>query len=433
MTEVAAETAPAQGGSPDNPQSEAQPVVKPASEPAKPSVKVISPEKEKAAREYRPSLPGLVHDRNDVLDDVFLPRGKDGKFMSREAAEALAEREISGEDDDDTPAPKRDVAPPLPAGQQAKPVAKGKYVFDGEEYESEEAFKQNIKSLRGQYKSFDQNRSKLISDRDYGYETGWKWKAESEKKDEIIKALEQRLGGSQTPATGQMGGQPNGTQPNAQTGATAVVPTVDQIITDDLGREFERRAISHGLPDAGKFLVQSTLRAVMENVIPTLRQELRNEIQPLQQTRSDQQAYEGVQQTIRAVSELRHPNGGPAFPEVENGDTIRAVAQMWVDSGHPRETAFTQHGLIAAISLYRTMMGFGSQPVVPIPKQPPKPNGNASAPAATLDASGEHSAPPNAGRVDESQSPGARALIAALSMNEPMVDPLLGFARNKKR
>lgn len=424
-------------------QSAEQPVVEQGKpEVVKPSVKPIPPEREaeqRKAREDRPTLPGLVHDRNDVLDEVLAPRDpKTGRFMSREQIDALSERELLGLDDpedDDRVVQRKESAPPLPNSDANTQKPKGaKFVFDGEEYESEEAFKQNIKSLRGQYKSFEANRQKLIKDRDFGYEAGWKWKAESDKKDEIIKALEQRLAG-QTPAASGGGNQPNGTnqsqgQSNPATGADF---DVDQILTDDVGREFERLTITQGLPHAGKFLVQSTLKTVVEKLVPALRAELRQEIQPLQQNASDQQAFEGVQQTIRQVSAMKTESGELAFPEASDSNVIARVAQMWVDSGHPRETAFTVHGFITAISLYRVMTGFGNKPVV-IPKQPQsQPNANAAAPAASLDASGELNARPLQPKGSENLSPGARALVEAFRMDEPMIDPILGFARNKKR
>jgi hypothetical protein len=439
MTDVAAEATTGQETVDTPGQSVEQPVVKPASEPAKVVAKPIPPEREAEGIRNRgklPTLPGLVSDRNDVLDDVILPRGKDGKFMSRVQAEAAAERELLGLDDNvEEPAPKKDAAPPLPKSEEKPKPAGTKYVFDGEEYESEEAFKQNIRSLRGQYKSFEQGRSKLVKERDFGYEAGWKWKAEYDKEVEKRQALEARLSG-QTPVAGQPGSQPNGAQQNGGqiNPPSADALNVDQILTDDVGTEFERLAINQGLPHAGKFLVQSTLKAVMEKVVPALRNEMGSKLQPFQQAASDQQAFESVQQTIHSVAALRTPNGGAAFPEVEDGETIRKVAQMWVDSGHPRETAFTQHGLIAAISLYRTMTGMFAQPTAPNqPQATSQPNANASAPAATLNASGEHNALPGSGKIDFSQSPGARALIAGLKMDEPMVDPILGFARNRKR
>jgi hypothetical protein len=440
MTDVAAEAAPAEGASPEGQQSAEQPVVKPASEPAKPSVKVISPEVEAQkvrSREDRPTLPGLVNDRNDVLDDVLLPRDpRTGKFMSREQAEALSERELLGLDEPE-PAPKQKTsAPPLPTSD-APVSSDGKTAFEiaGEKYASREAFEQKYKSLTGQYKSFEANRTKLIQERDFGYETGWKWKAEYDKEVEKRQALEARLAG-QAPVAGQPGSQPNGAQ---QSGgqinpSTADALNVDQILTDDVGAEFERLAINQGLPHAGKFLVQSTLKMVMEKVVPALRSEQERKLQPFQQAASDQQAFEGVQQTIHEVAAMRSPSGGVAFPEVHDSQKIAAIAQMWVDSGHPRETAFTTHGLLAAIGLYRLMTGFNPQPSASN-QQPTtsQPNANASAPAATLDTSGEHNAPPHAGKIDFSLSPGARALVSALRMDEPMVDPILGFARNRKR
>jgi hypothetical protein len=205
---------------------------------------------------------------------------------------------------------------------------------------------------------------------------------------------------------------------------------VDDIVKGIDTDAFERIAAQDGLPQAGKYLVAQTLKAVMDQVVPGIRAEFQAATQPIQEREQEAQLYRHVDSLVQSVSAYKTLDGQDAFPELLNPETQREVGEAWSSAGLPPEAALTPQGLIQAVALYRLMKGLPAGPTVArptptpatAPRQVPAPGS-----AASL-AADPQSLPPNRGRAGQGSV--IQQLVAALD-DTVITDNKLGFNRNR--
>ena len=120
---------------------------------------------------------------------------------------------------------------------------------------------------------------------------------------------------------------------------------------------FERIAAQDGLPQAGKYLVSQTLKAVLDRVVPSIRAEYQTALQPSLQREQEAQVHQTVNTLIESVAGYKTLDGTDAFPELRDAEKLQEIGAAWTDAGLPPEVALTPQGLINAVVLWRFMKG----------------------------------------------------------------------------
>ena len=377
------------------------------------------------ARPKRTSLPG-VFSGDDVPD---LPvRGPDGKFISRQEAARLFDRELAGDDEpDDGVRIEGDEPPPAKAPTQrpTPPGQGGKVTFLGREYENIGQVEQMYRSLQGMHDPIAKKLAQAEKDRDYGYTTANQW--EQVARDAQAK-LEQYEKSGRRPAE-----QPAAAKQGGADDALSLDSLVDGINYD----AFE--AIAHdpkgGTRVAGRYLAQQLLNTVVSTIVPALRTELMKEISPvrdsLNASRADVETANRVTSLINDVASYTNLRGEPAFPELNDEGTLAEIAATWRESGLPPAAALTPAGLIQAIGLYRMMKSLpdGSDPTATPGSAPVVPG-----PEIVAMAEGGDGAHTGLGRAPEPGHLGPEAKMLRRSLDDaPLFDKNLGFAVNRRR
>jgi len=352
------------------------------------------------------SLPGVIsRDADELFGGDAAGRDASGRFTK--APEAIGGKpEAKPEPVEAKPEAEKPPAPPT-----SSTLVK----FLGKDYQSISEVEQAHRSLQGQFKS-------LKDDRDYGFSAANGWKAEADRLRAEVEALK---GG--TPAGGQAVQQnPVSTQRGQSLDVDALVSGIDM-------DAFERHAATSGLPQAGKYLVSETLRAVMEKVLPAVRAEFQQGLQPFQDRAQEAEVLQTVNTLVSGVGQLQMLDGAPAFPELNDPEKLHEIGLVWRDAGLPPEAALTRQGLISAVALYRLQKGLPSGPSLnPSARRTTTPATATYSPApgsAAFLPAEPQSAPPNRGRSN--LDPGMQALVNALD-ETALVDNTLGFTRNRR-
>lgn len=383
------------------------------------------------------SLPG-VHARG--ADDFVagLDRDERGRF-AKKAESAPFEDSDPGESEAPVKAAKEgdkpaEAAKPPAAPGTPNPDAPVKFL--GKEYKGGLSEVEQVhRSLQGQFRTLSEEKRSLTEERNYGYQQANGWKAHADRLQAENEALKARLGGGVQ--AGQVDGRSSAKQPS--TGAPSVDDILNEIDTDT----FETTAAEGGLPLAGKYLVGETLKVVLEKIIPHVRNELKSEfdsrIKPFEDTHQEAQMQSGVDQVIDSVKRLQTHDGGLAFPELADGNTLQEIGEIWRDAGLPPEHALTAKGLISAVALYRLYKGLPDpgaasttpQPAVPTPT-PGREAVAAPAPgsAASLADSRSTGRPPSNGRSN--LDPRLREMLSGFNEGDLVAETNLGFQRRRR-
>lgn len=383
----------------------------------------------------RPSLPGVVTNTPGEREDFGFDRKRDsrGRFAPGDGgAEDAIERELFGADGDggsDQPGETRpgEVAPERPTPPEGLEPPKEKFKFAGEEFDSREAAEQNIRSLRGMFKPLQEKLAKTEQDREYGYEGMRRYEQIVSSKDARIAELENQLRSGGATGTQQL--------PSGQDGQPAAGGEMDDVLSGIDGQAFEQVAVQYGLPTAVKLLAKQIMQAnekIVQARVEATRQELMAQVEPFAQSEQQRQVLAGLQQTHSEITSLKLTNGQPAFPELSDPSTARAVGKVWKDFGNNPADALTPRGMVMAVALYRQVTGWQPQPTPVVPTAQPAAIPavrSAPAPSASLDADPRGGTPSTLGSQRGARGEAARILSDLDKAATP--DPVLGFPRRR--
>lgn len=316
-----------------------------------------------------PSLPGVFPD-----DDPFpasapqqpdspstssgdRPRGPDGRFV------AASSPPVAGE-------PASDRRDPGPAPQPAK------FKIAGEEFESQEAFEQNYKSLRGNFKPLLGlakhlgGVDKIAPHLTQATESARAWKAEA---DRLRAELDGRTAQPATPVAAK----PNAASPTAPDGKPA---TEADSVDWGLYAEVKKLANQSGEPwKAEQWLIEQVRKGERARVEKMLDERFA----PITDAQSKLRAAAKTEALFENLAQYTLDDGSPAFPELSDEVAAREIGRLWVSLGLPPEAAMTPQGAIAAIATYRMRARPQASPApAPAPRTLPPAPGPADTHAA---------------------------------------------------
>jgi hypothetical protein len=313
-----------------------------------------SPLAKRSAKPIVPSLPGVFPDedpfpsppsRADAPTPAGKTRGPDGRFASGTSPEAGAGEHA------------------LEAADQPQP---SRFKFAGEEYESQAAAEQNVRTLRGQFKPVQSlarslgGVDKIVPQFQQAAESARGWKAEAE----AVRAELEALRSGAQPATA-----PAATQEGAEEG-----------IDWTLYAEIEKLAAESGEPwKARKWLAEQQEKVVNDRLQRALDERLR----PLADAEAHAATVAQTETLFSSLAEYTNSDGSTAFPELHDERSAYEVGRLWQSLGLPAESALTQQGAIAAIAIYRMAKGNRSQAGVPQPTPAPHQRRLPAAPGPT--------------------------------------------------
>jgi hypothetical protein len=375
-------------------------------------------------------LPGVVSRNagNKHIPDIPT-RGPDGKFRSRQQREQDLEKEMAEEkkafeppEPEVKPEPKpedKNVPEPPPGSEKKDSQAPEKFVFAGEEYESQEKAEQSIRSLKGMFKPLTEERDAERTRADQAVDSAIQWRDYAQKLE-----AEKKAGQPDSPA-------PHGTQPPAEGQQAFDYAKILQSID---GQAFEKIAQDpdKGLPIAGRFLAAQIMDAVTNELLPQYRQQILDEvnkgIDPIREQQEFNQAAESVKDMFVNASQLRDAEGNQAFPELNDPEIAYKIGELWRQSDLPADIAMTPKGLIQAIAQFRLYHGAPQrQAPEPEAKPDPEPTPTAPPPAAAASESGDSGIARPGSPAGNADNAFARALDET-----QLVDPVLGFARRRR-
>jgi hypothetical protein len=303
------------------------------------------------------------------------------------------------------PSPEAPEAAPVEAPEApVDPNAPEKFIIAGEEFESKEAFEQNFKSLRGQFKPMAETAHKAA-------ESANAWKADSEGKDALINRLTAEL----TAARSQ-------SQPAEQAPPPAEESSSEEGIDWELYAEISRRYTEAGEPHKAQQWLQEKVDAIQAAREAKLREALEA---PAKAEAARRQLHADTSQLFSSLAEYTNTDGTPAYPELRDKDAAFAVGRFWQQMGLPASHARTPQGAIAAIALYRMAVAqnASSQGSPDPAPAPPTPEAAAGAAAAAL-VGGRPEV--RVSPTDASMNPEAARILKGLA-NTTLTRPGLGF------
>lgn len=262
-------------------------------------------------------------------------------------------------DDDPFPAPPPDGAsPPGPArgpdgrfvaatstapveGEHSKPQGEpqpAKFKIAGEEYDSQEAFEQHFKSLRGNFKPLQSlakslgGVDKVVPQFAAAAESARGWKAEAER-------LRAELDARQPVA-------PAASQPSPEAASDG--------IDWELYAEVNKLATEAGEPHrAQQWLIEQVQKAERTRYEGLLDQRLA----PFTQAQQKAGVYAQAAELFGNLRDYELPDGSSAFPELGDPEAASEIGQHWASLGGRLEPQWA----VAAIGLYRMNKALGSQ------------------------------------------------------------------------
>lgn len=361
----------------------------------------------------RPQLPGVFPDDDPFpaapsrADSPTPPgdapgrpsRGPDGRFLpgtspAQDAAEHTLEPANA-----DAPAP--------------EPVSKFK--FAGEEYDSQAAAEQQVRTLRGQFKPVQAlarnlgGMEHIVPKFTEAATSARGWKAEADRLSAELAAVRSGAPTAQSP-------------PSPSTSATdAATEGIDW----ELYAEVTRLATESGEP----WKAQQWLHEQSEKLVSSRVQSLLDErLAPLAQREHQAEVVAKTETLFGSLAGYTNSDGSPAFPELNDETSAYEVGKLWATLGLPADFAMTPQGAIAAIGIYR-MAKSGSQAranTSPAPTAPSAPMSPTDAHAAAALSDGRPTVASVAGGGTPSAE-AARILNALRSANASGSRAHLGF------
>lgn len=339
-----------------------------------------------------PRLPGVME---DGPEDASAPEAQAAR--ARDAAGRFA-KAPDGEPIVGKPQPKavevEEPAIPEPPGEP-KP-----FMFAGKPFKTQAEAEHWAKSMEGRYKPVQEKATQTEGQLVKAAESARGWHAEAQRLQAEIAEL--RAGKQAEPA--------------------APAPGIDWALYADI----VKAANEAGQPEKAHEWLMGQHDALRAADAKTLRDEIaRLREEAIENPRREAEHWAEMEQTAKSLADSlaaqTNPDGTPAFPEFRDGDTARAVGELWRMMGNDPEAALTPQGAVNAVALYRLAQSMGTVPTTPAPSPlPPDPAAEA---AAGLD--GGRPLMPAATNRRELDPQTAR-LLAGLK-NTTLIRPGLGF------
>jgi hypothetical protein len=274
-------------------------------------------------------------------------------------------------------------AAPGAAPAAAAPAPQKFKLAEGLEFDSPEQAAQQIRTMRGMFKSQDTQIRDLRSELTQAINVANAWKARAEGS-----AATAAPGTTPSPAAAPASGKP----------ATLAEP--DWELLHHLASNPEV-----GLTGAMMQYHQEQNR-LAEAREQKLREEIAKEFEskfaPVLSAHSEQAELAEVDALVRNMASWTvQATGAPAFPELQDVESIAAVGQTWRDAGNDPKLLKTPQGLQMAVALHRMWSGYTApQPSVaaapstaPMAPAPPPPPGSTDLALAMAGSAPPHSRP----------------------------------------
>ena len=307
-----------------------------------------------------PPLPGVFPDDDPFPASAPQPadspstssgerqRGPDGRFV------ASPPTPVAGEPASE----QREATPPTPA----------KIKIAGEEWDSQEAFEQNFKSMRGSFKPLMGiakhlgGVDKIVPHLTQAAESARAWKAEA---DRLKAELDAR--GAQ-PAT------PGAAKPQAASTAPDAAPATEADSVDwELYAEVKKLATQSGEPwKAEQWLIEQVRKGERARVEKMFEEKFA----PITDAQQKLQFAAKTEKLVEHLSQFTMDDGSPAFPELRDEAASAEIGRLWVGLNLPPEAVLTPQGMIAAIGMYRMRSRSQARPATapaPASALPPPP------------------------------------------------------------
>ena len=376
----------------------------PAAAPLAPGEAAGGPESQPTARTLKPipaskpRIPGVMDDGPEPA--TTRPReisGRDpvtGRFTKGEGAAAAP-----------IPGARPDAAPPSdgdPTNLPEPPEAKPKFKFGSREFADQAAAEQHYKSLEGRFEPIQRKATEYEGKLVKAAESARGWHAEAQR---LQAELEQLRAGKSAPEAAA---------------APADAPGIDWA----LFAEINRVASEAGTPEKAQQWLVEQMEAVRKADFERWRNEFETPFREREMNeRADAERARMADAVVADFSSMTNPDGTPAFPEAADGETMRAVGELWSSLGlDPDFPLQSRANFAVTIALYR--MATGMRPSDPAPTVPPPPD-----PAALAAAGLEGGRPslPAAGSRRELE-PGVARIVAGLR-DTNLLNKNTGFER----
>ncbi len=348
-----------------------------------------------------PALPGVWdagHDQNADEDKAQAQkvRGPDGRFVSTSETQ-------DGE------------AQPEAKPEPEKPTAKFK--FGGIEWESSEKAEQNFKTLRGQYRSMQNQRDVAAASANEQAAGLLAWKAEAERLQQELNQYSQ--------------GNTSGQQPAADEGADASNPlsAIDWSLYQTLHDE-------QGPKVAAAWLYEQTLNTLKGQVLGEVKETYDPKFQPIEEREQHTRMINQLVEVFQEAGALKFEDGQMAYPELSDAKATSEIGYILKQLGLPDEMERSVRGVHLAVVAYRDRQarlgraGQSNQPTAQ-PGAGSQTAGQVAAAAAAANAAASGviagASPPAIPRPAANAAEGSEMAMRASIKNAGNIRPDLGF------
>jgi hypothetical protein len=296
-----------------------------------------------------PALPGVMDEPEDV------PADDSGVAPDGAPAEALAD------------------APTEPAPVEEPPAEPEPGVWlnldlgDGQvaKFRDEEHLKQNLRTIRGQFRSMQQNEVSA-NEKAYG------WHQQATRYEGMLRAL------GIDPETGAISSPVAGATPGAAPGSTTpaeqplTVADVERELTEAVDWNIARQLLQRNPMEALAYVQMESAKATSKFIAEKLPSLVDARIAPLQEQAERAQGITTVSQFWSQARAAKDQNGNPVFPEIQTDQGLNELGRVWValrsEHNLPLEFLMTPQGLQTAVLWYRAYQagqGAAAAPVAP--------------------------------------------------------------------
>lgn len=221
-----------------------------------------------------------------------------------------------------------------------------KFEFGGEVWDDRAKAEQSFKTLRGQFKRFQQFEQNFKT----ANESAAAWKREAERRGQELEQLR-----SQAPGQVSREGQPSTAQGKSAAGdgpGAAPASEADVLDSIDWGL-FSAISQQHG-PEVAVY-------QVLKDLVPKLREsfqaEVKSVLEPYQQLHSQAARAQQAASLLEGVASYRYigADGQPvlAYPELHDPEAAAVIGEIWSKLGFDDESRLTPKALHLAVLAYR--------------------------------------------------------------------------------
>ena len=223
-----------------------------------------------------------------------------------------------------------------------------KFAFMGEEFDSKEAAEQNSRSLRGQFKS-QQDQINELRTANNSYELAFQ------------RAEQEKASGAQPQPQGSTDAEP-GAKPESSGG-----DAVSEIITKGIDWEMVKQVRETQGEDAAMQWMAYELGTKLNDRFESQLKEKTSEFGKFQEAT---QAQRQVADTFTQARNFVDPEGQPLYPELQEQESTREVFQIWERLDLPPAKMLSPAGVYFAILAHRDLKGINSKSKATAPTPP---------------------------------------------------------------